>query len=61
MAFVGNTGIQLRRLDELVAHTVPSTEGGRSPFFSPDGLTLGFVDAEGNLKGLGMARVRPAQ
>jgi serine/threonine-protein kinase len=45
----GQTTIQLRALDQPEARPLPGTEGGRSPFFSPDGASLGFF-AEGRLK-----------
>ena len=38
-----------RSLDELEAVPIPGTEGGLSPFFSPDGEWLGFY-ADGALK-----------
>ena len=37
------TLIYLRMLDRAEAEPVPGTEGGSSPFFSPDGQSLGFV------------------
>jgi serine/threonine protein kinase/Tol biopolymer transport system component len=39
----------LRRLDQLDAAALPGTEGGVSPFFSPDGQSVGFV-ADGKIK-----------
>ncbi len=33
----------LRRRNELAFTAMPGTEGGRSPFFAPDGRQLGFV------------------
>jgi eukaryotic-like serine/threonine-protein kinase len=36
------TRIYLRSLDRLEARPIPGTEGGRVPFFSPDGRWLGF-------------------
>ena len=47
-----------RRLDELDARPIPGTEGGIGPFFSPDGLWLGFY-AEGALKKLALAGGTP--
>ncbi|HSK08638.1 MAG TPA: protein kinase, partial [Vicinamibacterales bacterium] len=41
--------IYVRRLDSLVAAPIPGTEGGQSPFFSPDGEWIGFF-ADGKLK-----------
>jgi serine/threonine-protein kinase len=53
LAFVAARGshaqILMRRLDKEAASPVPGTEGGTSPFFSPDGEWLGFL-AEGKLK-----------
>ena len=47
----GRTRIYVRTVDQLEARPIPGTEGGRVPFFSPDGLWLGFVvDDEGKLK-----------
>jgi eukaryotic-like serine/threonine-protein kinase len=34
--------LYLRQLDQLEATPIPGTEGGGSPFFSPDGLWIGF-------------------
>jgi Tol biopolymer transport system component len=47
----GPTGQHLfvRRLDALEAEAVPGTEGATSPFFSPDGESVGFY-ANGILK-----------
>ena len=41
----GNGGTQLwrRSLDALEPTPVPGTEGGTSPFFSPDGTRIGFI------------------
>jgi len=41
--------IYLRPLEGLEARSVPGTEGGSAPFFSPDGQWLGFL-ADGKLK-----------
>jgi serine/threonine-protein kinase len=53
MVFVGHTDpdttqLYLRRLDSFESSPIPGTEGAWSPFFSPDGTQLGFVD-EGQL------------
>ena len=42
-------GLYLRSLHEGERSPIPGTEGGRSPFFSPDGDWVGFV-ADGLLK-----------
>jgi eukaryotic-like serine/threonine-protein kinase len=46
----GTYQIYLRRLDELVAKPVEGTEDGASPFFSPDGKSLGFSASNGKLE-----------
>ena len=38
----GRSQICLRTVDRLEAKPIPGTEGGHVPFFSPDGLWLGF-------------------
>jgi Tol biopolymer transport system component len=45
----GTRQIYLRALDSLEARPLPATEGGNTPFFSPDGQRLGFF-AGGKLK-----------
>src|SRR5262245_21541526 len=45
----GTTHLNVRSLDRLEAAPIPGTEGGSSPFFSPDGEWVGFF-AEGRLK-----------
>jgi len=45
----GQSMIHLRALDQTEPWTVPGTEGGNSPFFSPDGLSLAFF-GDGRLK-----------
>jgi len=35
--------LYIRSMDQLEAQPMPGTEGGRSPFFSPDGNWIGFV------------------
>jgi len=39
----GKRQLYLRRMDRLGATPIPGTEGGLSPFFSPDGETVGFM------------------
>jgi tRNA A-37 threonylcarbamoyl transferase component Bud32 len=39
----GGTRLWLRQHDELRPSPIPGTEGGVSPFFSPDGQHLGFI------------------
>ena len=41
--------LHVRSIDTLEARTLAGTEGGRSPFWSPDGRALGFF-ADGKLK-----------
>jgi Tol biopolymer transport system component len=45
----GRARLYVRRLDELQAAPLQGTEGARNPFFSPDGLSIGFF-ADGKLK-----------
>jgi len=45
----GHVAIFVRRLDTLDAATVPGTEDGRYPFWSPDSRTLAFF-SQGKLK-----------
>ncbi len=46
LVYVANHGgkrqLYLRRIDRLEATPIPGTEGGLSPFFSPDGEAVGF-------------------
>jgi hypothetical protein len=44
----GRWQLHVRRLDELKATALPSTDGAFAPFFSPDGRTVGFF-ARGQL------------
>jgi serine/threonine protein kinase len=39
-------GIYLRVLNDLEAHPISGTEGGHTPFFSPDGQWIGFFTNE---------------
>ena len=47
LVYTGGSGgrrqLYLRRLDEPLPTAVPGTDGAYMPFFSPDGLWLGFV------------------
>ncbi|MCX5688199.1 MAG: protein kinase, partial [Planctomycetota bacterium] len=46
--------LTLRRLNEASAAEIPGTEHGGSPFFSPDGQWIGFVDTDrGALRKIG--------
>ncbi len=42
--------LYLRALDQLTATAIPGTEDATTPFFSPDGLWIGFVTANGDIK-----------
>ncbi len=42
MVLAANQKLYLRSLDSLTAAELPGTEGGASPFFSPDGQWVGF-------------------
>src|SRR5207249_4535567 len=37
--------LYLRKMDTFESRPIPGTEGGRAPFFSPDGKWLGFLTA----------------
>jgi serine/threonine-protein kinase len=39
----GTRQLYLRQMDRLEATPIPGTEGGHSPFFSPDGQSVGFI------------------
>jgi eukaryotic-like serine/threonine-protein kinase len=45
----GAKQLYVRPIDSLEANPIPGTEGAESPFFSPDGQSVGFF-AEGKLK-----------
>ena len=42
--------IYLRRFDDEAVRIMPGTEGGRNPFFSPDGLWIGFFTSTALMK-----------
>ncbi|HYA61823.1 MAG TPA: protein kinase, partial [Candidatus Sulfotelmatobacter sp.] len=44
------TQLYLRKLDSFESTLIAGTEGGDSPFFSPNGEWLGFITDEGKLK-----------
>jgi Tol biopolymer transport system component len=50
----GTLKLYLRAMSSLDARPVPGTEGGRTPFFSPDGQALGFF-VGGKLKKVSMS------
>ena len=57
-------GLDIRRLDQLHARTLPGTDGGRHPEFSPDGRWIAFGAADGSLRkvaadGGGLSTVAP--
>ncbi len=39
----GSSQLWIRRLDQLTSTPIAGTEGGYSPFFSPDGRQVGFI------------------
>ena len=39
-----STQLFARSRDELHATAIPGSEGGRNPFFSPDGASIGFFE-----------------
>jgi len=58
---VGTTGfsIWMRRFDALEFEAVPGTDNATSVFWSPDGQSIGFVDAAGKMKRLALAGGSP--
>ena len=54
----GNRQLYVRTLDSREARPLPGTEGAEGPFFSPDGLSLGFF-AGAELKRVSIAGGRP--
>jgi len=58
MVQVANHRLYLRSLDSLTAVELPGTEGGASPFFSPDGQWVGFF-AGGQTKKMPLAGGTP--
>jgi serine/threonine-protein kinase len=42
--------LHVRSLDQFVTTTFPGTEGALLPFFSPDGLWIGFVTNDGTIR-----------
>jgi serine/threonine protein kinase len=50
----GPRQIWLRPFDSLVSRPLPGTEGGLGPFWSPDGLSIGFF-SQGRLKRIALA------
>jgi len=50
----GTPVLAARALDGLEFRTLPGTEGGTSPFFSPDGRWMGFA-SEGRLRKIALA------
>ena len=61
LVYVANNQLYLRAIDQLEAAPIPGTTGGggRSPFFSPDGKSVGFY-AGGELKKVSIAGGAPA-
>ncbi len=49
IVFVANDQLHLRPVNQMESTTIPGTQGGEKPFFSPDGQWVGFW-AGGELK-----------
>ena len=49
LAYVANQQLYLRAMEQLEATPIRGTDGGRGPFFSPDGQSIGFWQS-GQLK-----------
>ena len=56
----GKHQLYIRRMGEFEAKAIPGTEGGGSPFFSPDGKSLGFP-ANGKLKIVSLSGGAPVE
>jgi len=54
----GSTQLYLRSIDRFEATPIPGTEGAESPFFSPDGQSVGFF-AESKLKTVSLSGGAP--
>ena len=54
----GETMLNLRPMDRLESSPLPGTQGGHSPFFSPDGQWVGFF-AGGKLKKIRVGGTQP--
>src|SRR5262249_16017736 len=54
----GSTQLYLRSIDRFEAMPIPGTEGAESPFFSPDGQSVGFF-AGGKLKKVSLSGGAP--
>jgi len=54
LVYAGGQQLFLRRLDQLHPVPLPNTQGAAQPFFSPDGLHVGFL-ADGSLKRVALA------
>jgi len=49
IVYIANNSLYQRRMESLETEVIPGTENGESPFFSPDGMWVGFF-AGGKLK-----------
>ena len=56
---VGQSQLFLRALDQLEATPLPGTEGGHTPFFSPDAEWVGFFAKDGTLQKVSVAGGAP--
>lgn len=54
----GTMQLYLRSFDEFTSRPIEGTEGGYSPFFSPDGQSIGFF-AQGKLRTISLRGGRP--
>jgi len=55
LVFVGDSGkLYVRQLDALIATPIPGIVGAQGPFFSPDGLSIGY-SADGFLRRVALA------
>jgi len=54
-----NAPLHVRELDDFVARPLPGTEGGRAPFFSPDGRSIGYFGQARGLHTVGIGGGTP--
>jgi Tol biopolymer transport system component len=59
LIYAGPDRLYRRELSRLAAQPVSGTEGASQPFFSPDGMWLGFVDRTGNLRKVSLSGEPP--
>jgi serine/threonine-protein kinase len=59
MVFATSAGLYLRPLGEIEGHAIPIERPPTNPMFSPDGQSIGFAHANGDLMRIGVTGARP--